>query len=48
MVASHQLNRSCYGVELDPKYCKVILERMLALDPSIEITRNGKPYTSFL
>lgn len=45
MVASHQLWRSCYGVELDPKYCKVILERMLALDPSIEISRNGEPYT---
>lgn len=45
MVASHQLGRSCYGVELDPKYCKVILERMLTLDPEIEITRNGKPYS---
>ena len=45
MVASHQLGRSCYGVELDPKYCKVILERMLTLDPELEITRNGKPYS---
>ncbi len=27
MVASHQLNRKCYGMELDPKYCDVIRRR---------------------
>lgn len=45
MVASHQLGRTCYGVELDPKYCQVILERMQALDPDLTIKRNGKKYT---
>ena len=44
MVASHQLNRKCYGMELDPKYCQVIVDRMLKLDPSIEIKRNGVKY----
>jgi len=44
MVAAHQLKRRGYLVELDPKYCQVIVDRMIALDPNIEIKRNGKPY----
>jgi DNA modification methylase len=44
MVASHQLNRKCYGMELDPKYCQVIVDRMIKLDPTIKIKRNGVDY----
>ena len=44
MVAAHQLGRKCYGMELDPKYCQVIVDRMHKLDPSLEIRRNGQPY----
>ena len=41
MVAAHQLNRRCYGMELDVKYCDVIVQRMLKLDKTLKIKRNG-------
>jgi DNA modification methylase len=44
MAASHQLKRKCYGMELDPKYCQVIVDRMQKLDPTLEVKRNGQAY----
>jgi len=44
MVAAHQLNRRCYGMELSEKYCQIIIDRMLKLDPKIEVKKNGQPY----
>jgi DNA modification methylase len=41
MVAAHQLKRKCYGMELDPKYCDVIVNRMRKLDPTLIIKLNG-------
>ncbi len=42
MVASHQLNRKCYGIEIDPKYCQVIVDRMKELEPGINIKTSEK------
>jgi len=44
MVACHQLDRVCYGMEISKQYCQVIVDRMRKLDSTIEIKINGEIY----
>jgi DNA modification methylase len=48
MVASHQLKRKCYGMELDCRYADVIVKRMVKLDPTLTIKRNGLVTKDFI
>jgi len=41
MVACNQLKRTNFSMELDPKYCDVIVKRMIKLDPTLSVKRNG-------
>jgi DNA modification methylase len=42
MVASHQIKKNCFMIEMSPDYCQVIVDRMKKLDPSLVIKRNGQ------
>ena len=39
MVAAENLRRKCYGIEISPDYCAVILERMATAFPALAIER---------
>lgn len=39
LIACEQINRTCYGIEIDPIYCDVIIERYKKLKPDAEIKK---------
>lgn len=46
MVACEQLNRKARIIEYDPKYCDVIVKRMITLEPALTIKLNGVDVTN--
>lgn len=45
MVAGQQLGRKVYAMDKKPEWVQCTIDRMLKLDPSIEIKRNGQIWT---
>lgn len=41
-VAAEQLGRKCYGMELEPRYCDVIVQRWVNLTGKTTVKRNGE------
>ena len=46
MVACEQLKRKARIIEYDPRYCDVIVRRMLKLDDTLTVKRNGQDVTN--
>ena len=46
MVAREQLKRKARVIEFDPKYCDVIVRRMIKLDDTLTVKRNGVDCTN--
>jgi hypothetical protein len=40
ILAAHQLDRRCFGMELEPAYCQIIVDRMIKQFPDLKITKN--------
>ena len=45
LIAAEKTGRICYGIELDPKYVDVIVQRYVDYTSNTEIKKNGKIIT---
>jgi len=47
LIAAEKLNRTCYGIEIDPKYCDVIIKRYCDYtetdEATVRATREARP-----
>lgn len=41
LIASEKTKRSCYGMELDPKYVDIVVQRYVDYTGNKKITKNG-------
>ena len=48
LIAAHQLKRKMYGMEIEPKYCQCVIDRISEFDPSLEIKKNGITFVNAL
>lgn len=44
LIACEKTNRKCYGIEIDPYYCDVILQRYLDYSGKMPIRQDGKTF----
>lgn len=44
LLAAHQIGRTLYAMELQPKYVAMSIDRLLKIDDSLQLFRNGEPY----
>ena len=41
MLVAHSMDKICYGIEICPEYCQIIIDRMIKLDRSLVVKVNG-------
>jgi site-specific DNA-methyltransferase (adenine-specific) len=44
LIAAEQLGRTCYAMEIEPRYCDVIIERWQNLTGQKAVREDGTPY----